>query len=177
MSNGSATPNSEPDLPASGPGSRARRRFFLISFGVLCVVVLTIARDVLLPFLFAVVLAYVLSPVVDWGERLRIFGRQPQRWAVVVVLYLGLISGLVGVVTFSVPRLAAELSRLAREAPRIAAQARTEWIPAIARRVRETSSHYLGPLDAQVVPAREELGPAPAPASPVDPTAIQVRPR
>jgi len=41
---------------------------------------------------------------------------------VVVVLYLGLIGGLVTFVTFSVPRLAAELSRLAREAPRIAAR-------------------------------------------------------
>ena len=68
MSNGSATPSTEPDLPASGPGSRGRRRFFLISFGVLSVVVLAIARDVLLPFLFAIVLAYVLSPVVDAGR-------------------------------------------------------------------------------------------------------------
>jgi len=178
MSNGSATPSTEPDLPASGPGSRSRRRFFLISFAVLCVIVLAIARDVLLPFLFAIVLAYVLSPVVDWGERLRIFGRQPQRWVVVVVLYLGLISGMVGVVMFSVPRLAAELSRLAREAPRIAAQARTEWIPAIERRVRETSARYLGPLDAQVSPGQEVASPTPVtPVTPVDPNAIQVRPR
>ena len=176
MSNGSATPSTEPDLPASGPGSRGRRRFFLISFGVLSVVVLAIARDVLLPFLFAIVLAYVLSPVVDAGERLRIFGRKPQRWAVVVVLYLCLIGGLVGVVSFSVPRLAAELSRLAREAPRIAAQARNEWIPAIERRVRETSSRYLGPLDAQVALGPEDSS-VRAPVQPADPGAIQVRPR
>jgi predicted PurR-regulated permease PerM len=141
----------------------------------MCVVALAIARDVLLPFLFAVVVAYVLSPVVDAGERLRVFGRKPQRWAVVVVLYLGLIGGIVGVVSFSVPRLAAELSRLAREVPRIAAQARNEWIPAIERRVRETSSRYLGPLDAQVAPSPDDG--LHAPASQADPSAIQVRPR
>lgn len=174
MSNGSASPSTEPDLPASGPGSRGRRRFFLISFALLVVLALVIARDVLLPFLFAIVLAYVLSPVVDAGERVRVFGRKPQRWSVVVALYLCLIGGLVAVVSFSVPRLAAELSRLAREAPRITAQARNEWIPAIERRVRETSSRYLGPLDAQVSPAQENN--AQTPVTQADPSAIQVRP-
>lgn len=176
MSTGNAPPSAEPELPASGPGSRARRRFFLISSAVVAVVVLVIARDVLLPFLFAIVLAYVLSPLVDACERVNFFGRTPKRWMVVVVLYLGLIGGLVAFVTLSVPRLAAELSRLAREAPRIAAQARTEWIPAIEQRLRETSTRYLGPLDAQVVQPPEEDDDNPN-APRTDPTAIQVRPR
>jgi predicted PurR-regulated permease PerM len=174
MSIGSATPSTEPDQPASGPGSRSRRRFFLLTFALICVVVLVITRDVLLPFLFAIVLAYVLSPVVDAGERIRIGGKPPKRWAVVVVLYLGLIGSIVGIVTFSVPRLATELSRLAREAPRIAAQARREWIPALEARLRETSSRYLGPLDTQVSSAGSEESVPPAMRT--DPSAIQVRP-
>jgi predicted PurR-regulated permease PerM len=176
MSNGSVTPNSEPDLPASGPGSRARRRFFLLSFTLVVVIALVIARDVLLPFLFAIVVAYVLSPLVDTAERVRVFGRRTQRWHVVVVLYLGLIGGLVSLVTFSVPRLATELSRLAREAPRIAAQARNEWIPAVERRLRETSARYLGAIDAQVV-ADQQATTTPAQAAHTDPAAIQVKPR
>jgi predicted PurR-regulated permease PerM len=174
MSSGMTPPSIEPDLPASGPGSRARRRFFLIATGLFALLALFVAREVLLPFLLAIVLAYVLSPVVDAGERLRVFGRAPRRWAVVVVLYLGLVSGLVTVITFSVPRLAAELSRLAREVPRLAAQARNEWIPEIERRVRDTSHRYLGPFDAQL----DNLHPnQQAPTQHTDPSAIQIQPR
>jgi predicted PurR-regulated permease PerM len=174
MANGiPAPPGLEPELPPSGPGSRARRRFFLLGSAVAAVAVLILARDVLLPFLFAIVLAYVLSPVVNAGERVRLFNRTPPRWAVVVVLYLCLISSLVTVITFSLPRLAAELARLAREAPRIAAQARNEWIPEMERRLRETSSRYWGPLGTpgQLTPE----GAAPGPR--LDPSAIQVRAR
>lgn len=149
MSTGSLTPNPEPDIPAAGPGSRLRRRVFLFGFLFLTIVVLVISRAVLLPFLFAIVVAYVLSPVVDAGERWRPFGRKLPRWAVVVTLYVGLIGGTVTIITFSVPRLASELTRLAREVPRIAAQARDEWIPIVEARVREVSARYLGPLEPQ----------------------------
>jgi predicted PurR-regulated permease PerM len=127
---------------------------------------------VLLPFLFATVVSYVLSPVVDAAERIPLF--REKRWLAVVVLYLGLLGSFVGIVTVSGPRLAAELARLAREAPRIAAQARNEWIPAVERRVRETSARYLGSLDAQVTQSRLD---AETEAARVDPTAIQVKPR
>jgi predicted PurR-regulated permease PerM len=149
MSTGSVTPNHDPDMPAAGPGSRLRRRIFLLGFLLLAVVVLTLARAVLLPFLLAIVVAYVLSPVVDAAERRRPFGRQLPRWVIVVLLYVGLIGGTVTIIAFSVPRLASELTRLAREVPRIAAQARDEWIPVVEERVREVSVRYLGPLDAQ----------------------------
>jgi predicted PurR-regulated permease PerM len=171
MSNGTPPPSYEPDLPPAGPGSRLRRRYFLIGSAVFALLVLFVAREVLLPFLFATVLAYVLSPVVDAGERLRVFGKTPKRWAVVVVLYLCLISSLVTVLSFSLPRLAAELARLAREAPRITAQARNEWIPEVERRLRDASARYLGPLDSQAAGA-ERNDPLPR----IDPNAIQVRP-
>jgi predicted PurR-regulated permease PerM len=126
-----------------------RRRVFLFGSLLLAIVVLAIARAVLLPFLLAIVVAYVLSPVVEGAERRRPFGRQLPRWLIVVLLYVGLIGGTVTVIAFSVPRLASELTRLAREVPRVAAQARDEWIPVIEERVREVSVRYLGPLDAQ----------------------------
>lgn len=148
MSTGSVTPNPDPDMPTAGPGSRLRRRVFLFGFLLLTIVVLVIARAVLLPFLFAIVVAYVLSPVVEAGERWRPFGRKLPRWTVVVILYVCLIGGTVTTLVFSVPRLASELTRLAREVPRLAAQARDEWIPVVEERVREVSARYLGPLEA-----------------------------
>jgi predicted PurR-regulated permease PerM len=179
MSTGPIAPTPMPpfdDLPPTGPGSKTRRRAFLLGSTVVLIVLLVAARDVLLPFLLAIVLAYVLSPVVQWGERKPIFGYQPKRWIVVVTLYLLLVGGLVGLVTFSVPRLAAELGRLAREAPRVVAQARNEWIPEAERRIRDVSERYLGPLGTRTVPP--ELQPKPPfDGGRLDETAIQVRPR
>ena len=149
MSTGSVTPNHDPDMPAAGPGSRLRRRIFLLGFLLLAIVVVALARGVLLPFLLAIVVAYVLSPVVDGAARRRPFGRQLPRWMIVVLLYVGLIGGTVTMVAVSVPRLASELTRLAREVPRVAAQARDEWIPVMEERMREVSARYLGPLDPQ----------------------------
>jgi predicted PurR-regulated permease PerM len=180
MSTGSVTPNPDPDMPAAGPGSRLRRRFFLLGFLLLTIVVLVIARGILLPFLFAIVVSYVLSPVVDAMERRRPFGRQPPRWVVVVTLYLALIGGTVTIITFSVPRLASELTRLAREVPRVAAQARDEWIPIVEERVREVSARYLGPLDGQAAHAgqNDKRVEAPSPGgegADFDTGALQIR--
>lgn len=170
------TPPSFPDeLPASGPGSKTRRRWFLVGSLVVLVVLLFATREVLLPFLLAIVVAYVLSPVVQAGERLRFFGVHPKRWVVVIVMYLLLIGGLVSFVMFSAPRLAIELGRLAREAPRIVAQANNEWFPELERRVRDLSDRYLGHLDAKSTAATDPNQHPPADDK-RDPTAIQVRP-
>ena len=163
------------DLPPSGPGSKTRRRWFLIASTVFLIVLLVAARDVLLPFLLAIVLAYVLSPLVQAGERLKPFGLQPKRWVVVITIYALLIGGLVSFIMFSAPRLAAELGRLAREAPRIVAQANNEWLPEIERRIRDISGRYLGPLDRPPPPAQVQPPLDAAPSG--DPSAIQVRPR
>jgi len=182
MSTGSLSPNPDPDMPAAGPGSRLRRRVFLFGFLLLTIVVVALARAVLLPFLLAIVVAYVLSPVVDAAERRRPFGRQLPRWAIVVVLYVGLIGGTVTVLVFSVPRLASELTRLAREVPRIAAQARDEWIPVVEERVREVSARYLGPLDQQAAhpgpnDVRVQAHPGDSDGADQDIGAIQIRQR
>jgi predicted PurR-regulated permease PerM len=180
MSTGPNAPITPPfgdELPASGPGSRTRRRWFLVGSLVALGVLLFAARDVLLPFLLAIVVAYVLSPLVQWGERIRLFGVQPKRWVVVIVLYLLLIGGLVSFVMFSAPRLATELGRLAREAPRIVAQANNEWFPELERRVRDLSNKYLGTLDPRTGAQVDPNLSAPPVEAHGDPTAIQVRPR
>lgn len=97
--------------------------------GVLAIAALILFRAVLMPFLLAIVLAYVLSPVVTAGERLRIGARGVPRWAVVLVVYTVLLGVGSVVVALSVPRLAGELTRLAREAPRAVATVRHDWLP------------------------------------------------
>jgi predicted PurR-regulated permease PerM len=129
--------------PASGPGSKKRRRWFLGVSGVLLAIILFAFSDILLPFLLGLVVAYVLSPLVALGQQVRIRGRHPPRWTVVLALYVTLIGLLSGLVAFSGPRLAAELGRLSKEAPRAVAEIRHKWLPELNRRLREAAAPYL----------------------------------
>ena len=94
------TPPAEAVDPAQdrGPGSRRRRRWFLGISALLVAVALFLFRDVLLPFLLGLVVAYVLAPLVNAGERLSLGRWRVPRWAAVLLLYtmlLGLMAGLV----------------------------------------------------------------------------------
>jgi len=166
-------------LPESGPGSRSRRRWFIGVFVLLLLVVLVTFRAVLLPFLLAVVLAYVLSPVVAAGERLRFGSWRPPRWIVVVALYSVLISSLAGLIAVSVPRLTAELQRLSREAPGIVASVRSEWLPKLDNVLRTATAPYRTEIPPDgALPATSPDAPAttPVPAGPPS-TAIEVVPK
>ena len=92
-------------------------------------------REVLLPFVLAIVLAYVLSPVVNAAQQLRIARPAPPRWVVVLALYADADRRCSQAWSwFSAPRLAAELGRLSKEAPRMVATVRKEWLPELDRR-------------------------------------------
>ncbi|MDH5671731.1 MAG: AI-2E family transporter [Myxococcales bacterium] len=130
-------------IPNSGPGSRKRRAWFLGVSSVLMLVALIAFRGVLLPFMLAVIVAYVLSPLVEFGEKLRFGSWSPPRWAVVLTIYVALIGLLSGLLALSIPRLAAEFSRLTREAPRAVAVVRNEWLPHFEQRLRQATDFYL----------------------------------
>jgi predicted PurR-regulated permease PerM len=158
-----------PPLPPSGPGSKSRRRWFLGVSAVLTALILIWFRDVLLPFVLALVLAYVLSPIVEFGQQIRVAGRTPPRWLVVLALYIALIGVLSGLVGFAVPRLVAELQRLTREGPSAVETVRKVWLPELDRRLRDTTARYLPPKPAGV--AAEDKQPTAEPAVLVRPGA------
>jgi predicted PurR-regulated permease PerM len=99
--------------------------------------------EVLLPFVLAIVLAYVLSPLVALGERVHFGRRVPPRWLVVLTLYLTLLGTLAGVIAFATPRLAAEFQRLGKEAPRAIDIVRKQWLPEFDRRLNAAAAPYL----------------------------------
>jgi hypothetical protein len=156
-------------LPDSGPGSRSRRRWFIGIFVGLILIVLITLRAVLLPFMLAVVFAYVLSPVVSAGERLKLGNNRPRRWVVVVALYAVLVSGLVGLIAVSVPRLTAELQRLTREAPRLVATVRSEWLPQLDAVLRAATDPYLAPNERVDLPVAVGTPDAISSAAPLKP--------
>jgi predicted PurR-regulated permease PerM len=156
-------------LPDNGPGSRSRRRWFIGIFMLVLLTVVVTFRAVLLPFLLAIVVAYVLSPVVSAGERLKIGNTRPRRWVVVVALYTVLIGVLATLIAVSVPRLTAELQRLTREAPSMVATVRSEWLPKLDQVLRAATDPYLTPKE------RPEASAVPA-STPPPPTSIEVIP-
>jgi predicted PurR-regulated permease PerM len=82
---------------------------------------LFLVRDVLLPFVIAVALAYVIDPAVVRIARTRIpagpwAGRTPPRWSAVVVLYLVFAATSWILVSFFVPQIYRELTGVAHDA-------------------------------------------------------------
>jgi len=122
--------------PERGPGSRRRRLIFFGASGAGLVVVLLAFRAVLLPFLFAIVIAYVFEPIVRRMER------NMPRWIAVVLMMIGLLGVIGGLGAFAVPPIVVEVQRLTEEAPTMVRRARSEWLPALEGELRTRMADY-----------------------------------
>ena len=121
-----------PMVPAPAAPRRAwRRPVFFGLFGLLVVSVILVARDVMLPFVLALLIAYVLTPLVAWAERRRV-----PRAAAILLVYAVVLGGLGTFVRLTAPRMGMELVGLRREVPQIANEMRDQWAPAIFTRLR-----------------------------------------
>lgn len=88
-------------------------------------------RDVLLPFVLALVVAYVLTPVVSLLERARV-----PRWIAILATYAVTLGCIFGFSWAIMPRLFAELGGLRRELPVLVERAKQEWGPRVDERLR-----------------------------------------
>jgi predicted PurR-regulated permease PerM len=143
------------------PARRRQRTWFLVASAAIAVAVVLVARDVLLPFVLALVVAYVLTPLVARVERWRL-----PRGAAILFVYVVVLGSLWISVRAVAPRLGQELRGLRQEFPTLIATARDEWVPQMLDRLRSMG----------VVPAPAPLAaetPAPSPAEP----SIIARPR
>src|SRR5579872_3424851 len=133
---------------------KGQRRTFLVVSAVVVVAVMIAAREVMLPFILATVLAYVLAPLVLWTER----RTRMSRGAAILLVY-AVVFGGIGTATHEIsPRIAHEFRNLHAELPRLAQEANDHWVPAITKWMRE----------AGIVPAEkpevETPEPAPSPS-------------
>ena len=101
----------------------------LWGFALFCILVVYIFREVVLPFLFAILVAYILAPLVARFGRLRIGARPFPRWAAVIILYIFILSGLSFFIGYFVPKLSGDFARLFREAPGLFAKVNKDWLP------------------------------------------------
>jgi predicted PurR-regulated permease PerM len=124
--------------------------------------VIIAARQVLLPFVLALVVAYVLTPAVRRVEQARV-----PRWAAILLVYAATLGSIGGFVALIVPRLVTEGRGLGAEWPRLTATARAQWLPSIDAKLSEWSGqpHVPAPVvppDAPPVPPVPPEAPAPS---------------
>jgi predicted PurR-regulated permease PerM len=132
---------------------RQRRHVFLGLSAAVAVVVMIAAHEVMLPFILAGVIAYVLTPLVATAERRRL-----PRPVAVVLVYAVVLGSLAGFVRGVAPRIALEFRNLRGELPTLAEDARRTWVPAVTARLRVLG---FAPPDAPLV-ARPDLAPTSA---------------
>ncbi len=108
-----------------------RRRLFLGASAAIAVAVVLVAHEVMLPFVLASVIAYVLTPIVATVEKRRV-----PRGAAILLVYAVLLGSMFGFFRGIAPRIALEFRTLSAELPHLAAEARDTWVPAIGERLR-----------------------------------------
>ncbi|HVZ33652.1 MAG TPA: AI-2E family transporter [Polyangiaceae bacterium] len=138
------TPSNEPGAPVDGGEGWGRRRvIFLASSGLVVLLALWLAREVVLPFVLAVIIAYVLTPLVGWCER-----RGLRRSVSILVVYLCTLATLATAVSLMAPRIYQETLGLMRESPLIARRVASQWGPVIEERIEGFIDRAAGPTAA-----------------------------
>ncbi len=108
---------------AEDPGSRKFYRLGLLAVFVTgIVIVLFAARAVLLPFIFAIILAYILAPLVDLFIKYRI-----QRVPAILLSYALVSLVLAAMVVYMVPLWMQELVKMIHVIPSLTKQIQLSW--------------------------------------------------
>jgi predicted PurR-regulated permease PerM len=132
------------DYGSLGTPSPTPRRVFLAVSAVIAVAVILVAHSVMLPFVLALVVAYVLTPAVRRVEGLRL-----PRWGAILIVYALTLGAIGGFISMIVPRLATEARGLAGEWPKLRTDLRERWLPAVDAKL----NHWTGQQPAPPLPA------------------------
>lgn len=139
----------------------ARRFAKLWGFALFCVFVVYFFREVALPFVFAILVAYILAPLVDRMARLRVWGRPFPRGLAVVLLYINILAVLGLFVGYFIPRLSGDIARVFREAPELFKKLDQEYLPRIGGWIDDKFGAGDSPVANEHTPTPVAGGPAP----------------
>jgi len=117
-------------MPSAQSPNR-KRTVFVWAFAVAALLLLIATRTILLPFILALVIAYVLTPAVSIVERARI-----PRWIGVLIVYVITLGTAYGFFSIVTPRLVHETIGLRRELPGLSMRVRDQWVPAVYSKLR-----------------------------------------
>lgn len=141
----------EPAKDRSGANNWPKwgRRFLLFALVVFFFAILSVVREILLPFILSVVVAYILAPVVDWMSSKKVKNFFIPRWVAVIVIYIVLGTAIFSCSVVVLPRFAHEFAKLAEDAPGFFKKASQKWIP-------ELNSKVQGFIDEVTEPIEQE---------------------
>lgn len=129
-----------------------------------------LGRAVLLPFVFAALIAYILAPIVARMSQRKNGSRRLPRWLAIIICYIVFIAAIVGFMMLLVPRLSRDVARLGQEAPDLYKRINDEYTPEFARWLEDKFPSLVAPKSA----AEDSL---PIPDVPLPPsTAFTVTP-
>ncbi len=105
----------------------------LWGFLAFILIILILFRSVILPFILALLVAYVLAPLVRRLSEISIKGVRVPRFVWVILIYTALLGLATLFFTSFVPRLSKDIKRIVMEAPAFWTKAREEYLPSIAK--------------------------------------------
>lgn len=129
---------------STGPqlrGRRVRWLFPLSVFGLAATFALAFP-DLALILFVAILIVYLIEPVVVRLARLNWRGRLVPRWAAVILVYTTLLGSTIGAVAIFAPMLAREAGSLANEVPTFVRAGRTEILPRLSRTIEEFQAMF-----------------------------------
>jgi predicted PurR-regulated permease PerM len=136
-----------------GEGAPSRKFFSRWGFPLFVVLIVFLGRKVLLPFIFAFLIAYVLAPVVRrMSERKNGTHRMPRSLAI-ILCYIVFLAAVTGFMFLLVPRLSRDFARLGKEAPGLYKRINEEYVPGAARWLERKFPS----LAAEKAPPEEQL--------------------
>lgn len=131
-----SVPNSVPPT-LLGPGGPVRTFLRRWGFPLFALLVVILGRRVLLPFIFAALVAYILAPVVRWMAERKNGTRRMPRGLAIIMCYLVFIAAIVGFFFLLVPRLYKDAARIGKEMPALYKKVNEEYTPQLARWLEE----------------------------------------
>jgi predicted PurR-regulated permease PerM len=126
---------------------RFRRNFMITILWMAMIGTLYAVREVLLPFLIALALAYVIDPGIRRINQRKFKGKPIPRWAGVLIIYVVIFAIGWILTVFFVPQLYRELSGLARGGATYLNEMDEERIEELSKRVEEYSTRMRLPVD------------------------------
>ena len=115
-----------------GDGTPARKFLSRWGFTLFVLLVLVLGHAVLLPFIFASLIAYILAPIVRWMSERKNGSKRMPRGLAIIICYIVFIAGVTGFMFLLVPRLTSDFARLGHEAPGQLKRINEEYVPSIA---------------------------------------------
>jgi predicted PurR-regulated permease PerM len=137
---------------AWGPGGWGRRTAKLWGFLGFALLVLFLARHIVLPFIFALLVAYIFAPVVNRMSRSREGKKRMPRGLAIIICYIVLLAAISTFMLALLPRIYKDLSRLGKEAPSMYQRINDEWVPELAGWLEERFPSLKAPPAEKVEP-------------------------